>query len=149
MLPLPVYFALLTLCSLYAWIRGGWPERIGAVIMLMGSLLTLAVVSPLGERYRSVEVGVLAVDLVGTTCFILLALRANRFWPIWAAAFLGLHVIGHLGRWYAGPDIGRSAYAIVMVLWSYICLAIIALGTFNHRRRLARTGADPDWSLST
>ena len=99
-------------------------------------------------RWRSVEFGVFIVDVLVFVAFIVLALRANRFWPIWVSALLGLGVLGHLARW-AGPDVIPWAYAVVLTIWSYPILAIIALGTFNHQRRLKRFGSDASWSSSS
>jgi len=64
------------------------------------------------------------------------------------SALLGLGVLGHLARW-AGPDAIPWAYAVVLTIWSYPILAIIAIGTFNHQRRLKRLGTDPSWSSSS
>ena len=76
--------------------------------------------------------------------FCVLALRADRYWPIWVSALLGLGVLGHLARW-AGPDVFPWAYAVVLTIWSYPILAIIAIGTFNHQRR-ARAGISKSYS---
>ena len=85
------------------------------------------------------------LDLALFVAFCILAARANRFWPIWVSALLGLGVLGHVARW-AGPDMFWYAYVIVLTIWSYPILLILALGTFNHRRRLKRFGTDPSWS---
>lgn len=146
MLPLPVYYTLLALCSLYALRRGGGPERIGTAIMVVGSVLSLAIVLGRANRYGSVETGVLIIDMAAFAAFTILALRANRFWPIWASALAGLGVLGHLGRWYAGSDISAGAYVVSLVIWSYPILALVAIGTFRHQRRLARFGIDESWS---
>jgi hypothetical protein len=47
------------------------------------------------------------------------------------------------------PTLVPSGYAMAMALWSYPMLLLLVLGTFNHRRRLARNGADPSWSNSS
>lgn len=114
--------------------------------MAAGSVLTLAVLSGPATRYRLVETGVLLVDIAAFAAFTILALRADRFWPIWASALAGLGILGHIGRWYLGPDIGRGAYVISMVIWSYPILALVAVGTFNHQRRVARSRADKFWA---
>jgi hypothetical protein len=144
MFPLSLYYTLLGLCCIYALARGGWPERATVVIMAVGSLLSL--VLGRADRHKSVETGVLLVDFAIFTIFTLLALRADRFWTIWASALAGLGVLGHIGRWYLGPDIGRGAYVISLVVWSYPILALIAVGTFNHQRRGARSTAYKSWA---
>lgn len=140
------YFnALLLVCCLYAFVAGGGPERLGAAAYALACITSHFVYSAPPIKFRSVEIGVLVVDVFVFAAFALLALRANRFWPIWVTALLGLGVLAHLARW-AVPDTLRWPYQVMMSLWSYPILAIIALGTFNHRRRLAKAGADPSWS---
>jgi hypothetical protein len=143
MLPLPVYYALLALCLIYALRSGGPPERIGAAILAVGSVISMALVLGRADHHRSVEIGVLLIDVACFAAFTILALRADRFWPLWVSALAGLGVLGHAGRLSLGPDIGRGAYIISLVLWSYPILVVIAIGTFNHHRRNARGGATP------
>lgn len=138
MLPLPFYYALLALCLCFALVRGGRPERIGAAILVVGSVISLTLVWSRPDRHRAIETGVLLIDVVCFAAFTILALRADRFWPIWVSSLAGLGILGHAGRWYLGPDIGRGAYNISLVIWSYPILAVIAIGTFNHQRRTAR-----------
>ena len=139
------YFtALLFVCCLYAFVAGGGPERAGAAAYGVACIAShLAFSAPL--RFRSVETGVFIVDVLVFAAFVILALRANRFWPIWVSALLGLGVLAHLARW-TGPSAVPWAYQFIMSIWSYPILAIIAIGTFNHRRRLARLGVDPSWT---
>ena len=134
MLPYPVYFALLILCWMYALFRGGVPERIGTTIMLVGSALTLVAASGPPYHFASLEIGILIVDAAAFLAFAVLALRADRFWPIWAAAFAALGVLGHLARWYAGTDVTPRAYYVGIVIWSYPILAMLAIGTLSHQR---------------
>ena len=138
------FFALLFVCCLYAFVAGGGPERIGAAAYGLSCVAShFAFSAPL--RFRHVETGVFLIDVLVFATFIFLALRANRFWPIWVSALLGLGVLAHLARW-TGPTTVPWAYQVIMSIWSYPILALIALGTFNHRRRLARSGADPSWT---
>ena len=114
------------------------------------SVLPLGMVVPslphiadaLGSNYAAVNLA------IAFLIFVAIALRANRFWPLWVSAFLGLGVLGHLGR-MAGPEVYWWAYAVVLTIWSYPIVALIALGTFLHRRRLALNGVDRSWSSSS
>jgi hypothetical protein len=142
------YLALLVATCVYAFLRGAAPERIGAAIIAANAILTFVAVSVSAVGYRDLEVGIFILDVLAFLAFVPLALRANRFWPIWVSGFLGLGVLGHLARW-AGPEVIPWAYAVVLTIWSYPILAIIALGTFNHHQRVKRLGADPSWSISS
>lgn len=142
------FFALLFVCCLYAFVAGGGPERIGAASYALACIASHLLFSAPPIKFRSVEVGVFIVDVLVFTAFAILALRANRFWPIWVTALLGLGVLAHLARW-AGPGTIPWAYQLILSIWSYPILALIVIGTFNHQRRLARFGADRSWTSSS
>lgn len=137
------YFMVLVLCWTYAMLKGGQPERIGATLLAVGSLVTVAVVPSWAGHVGPVEVGILVVDMACLAGFAALALRADRFWPIWVSALVGVGVLGHLARWYDGPEISTRVYAMSLAIWSYPMLALIAIGTLNHQRRVARQAASP------
>jgi hypothetical protein len=139
------YLVPLVACCAYALMFGGPPERIGIAVVAANAVLSFILVSGPSIRFRGIEFGVFTVDVLAFIFFVLLALRANRFWTIWVSALLGLGVVGHLARW-AGPDVIPWAYALVLELWSYPILVIIALGTFNRQRRMRRLGEDRSWS---
>lgn len=138
------FIGLLLICSAYAFVAGGAPERIGAGTYALSVEATHLVLAS-HSRWMHVEYGEFTVDALTFLIFVVLALRANRFWPIWVSALLGLGVLGHLARW-AGPDVVWYAYVVVLTIWSYPILAIMALGTFNHRLRLKQFGSDRSWS---
>jgi hypothetical protein len=141
------FYALLLAVCVYAFAVGGGPERLGAAVYALACVASHFVFSASPIKFRSVETGVFLVDVLLFVAFAVLALRANRFWPIWVSALLGLGVLAHLARW-AGPDTIPWAYQLVMSIWSYPILAIIAMGAFGHRQRLARFGTDRSWSSS-
>ena len=142
------FVTLLVLTTLYALWAGGGPERIGAAAYFLSVAATWVIQVARSQDWLNFEAGVFIVDVATFLIFLPLALRADRFWPLWVTAFLGLGVLGHLGK-MAGPDILWWAYAVVLTIWSYPILALIALGTFLHRRRLARHGADNSWVSSS
>jgi hypothetical protein len=142
------FVGLLSACAIYAFVAGGWPERIGAAAYAASVAATHLLLMTHTGRWHSVEVGVFTVDVLVFLAFIILALRADRYWPIWVSALLGLGLLGHLARW-AGPEVIPWAYAVILTVWSYPILVIIVIGTFSHRRRLARFGADRSWTSSS
>jgi hypothetical protein len=148
MLPVPVFFVLLALCCGYAWIKGGAPERAGALIFAAAAVLSTALASARPSRFGSVELGVFAVDVAMLAALLVLALRANRFWPLCVTALQVIGTAGHAVK-LADPKVFPLAYAIVLALWSYPMLFLLALGTWNHQKRLTRYGADKSWSNSS
>ena len=143
-----VFLVLLLLCCGYASVRGGTPERIGAAIFAGGSALTFAAASAPANRFASVEAGILMVDMATFLAFTILALRAERFWPLWVTGFLGIGVVAHLTK-LLSSEVIPWAYAFVLSIWSYPILLVLVIGTIAHRRRLARNGADSSWSNSS
>lgn len=147
-MPLWFYYTLLALCCALTFLKGGAPERIGTAILAIGSILTLAALWGRTNHYRSVDVGVLLVDVACLLAFLVLALRAERYWPLWITALQIIGTAAH-GVKLADPAIIGRAYAFALAFWSYPMLLLLALGTWRHQRRLARHGADPSWSTSS
>ena len=143
-----VFLVLLVATCVYAFTFGGAPERIGAAIYAAACLLTFVVVSALPFRFHSVEIGIFVIDLLLFAAFVLLALRANRYWPLWVSALLGIGVLGHLAMMLR-PQVVAWAYAAILSIWSYPILILVLLGTLAHRKRMTRDGADPSWTRSS
>jgi hypothetical protein len=140
-----IYDVLAFACWLYAMHRGGPPERVGASILLVGSALTYVAVSAPASRFASVEVGVFAVDALALTAFVALALAAERWWPLWIAALQGIGTAAHAAK-VVDPTVIPWAYAFALAFWSYPMLLLLAWGTWNYQRRLAKFGVDKSWS---
>ncbi len=147
MLPIELYYAFAVACSIYAGIKGGAPERIGAAVILVGSALTTAGMSGPTSRYAAVEIGALLVDGAALIAFLFLSLRAERFWPLCVTALQIVGTAGHAVK-LLDAEVLRAAYAFAMAIWSYPMWFLIVLGTWNHQRRLARNGVDKSWSTS-
>ena len=140
-----VFVVLLTACCLYAWWHGGPPERIAAAIFAIASLLSHIAYVASPQRFHSLEVGILLVDIVAFLAFLALALRANRFWTLWVTGLHGVGIVGHLAM-QLSPHILPYAYRFVLSAWSYPMLALIAIGTWQHRKRVRLYGHDASWS---
>lgn len=142
------FLSLLVVTTLFAFWAGGGPERVGAAAYALSVAATHLIRTANSHRWLNVESGEFIVDVLVFIAFVIIALRANRFWPLCVSALLGIGVLGHLAR-YVGPDTFWWAYAVVLTIWSYPILALIALGTVLHWRRLARHGADRSWVNSS
>ncbi|MCA1749585.1 MAG: hypothetical protein ABR601_11075, partial [Parasphingopyxis sp.] len=129
-----VYNIVLVLCCGWALIGGGRPERIGAAMMFGGSMLSWAALAYFGSFFRSVEFGIMAIDIAMLIGLGAIAIVSDRYWPLWATGF---HLIGLLthGAILTGIEIAPLAYAHTLVLWSYLTLLSLALGTLAYVRR--------------
>ena len=129
-----LYWTLLALTCGYALIRGGRDERIVAIVCLVASVLTAFVLSPWGHRYSQIEAGEMLVDLTVLAVFVAVALRSDRFWPLWIA---GLQLTSSLAHLLKGINIDLlpQAYEAATKFWSYPILLIIAAGTWRRQQR--------------
>ena len=131
-----VYTTGLAAICVYAYVHGAVTERIGAAIVGGASVLTwLAVFHP-WPVFRSVEQWVLVVDIATWTALLRLALKSNRFWPLWATAFQTVALITHIAV-LIDPAIVPKAYAFGQGLWAYPILLTLLVGTERHRRLMA------------
>jgi len=135
-----IFIPLLAAVCLYALWRGGKDERVVAACCMIGTGATLLVVSPLRQRYASLEEGLLFVDLAVLAGFITVALRSKRFWPLWVA---GLQLTTSVGHMLKGVDqeLLPRAYGAALQFWSYPILLLLAVGTYRFHRTQSRTAA--------
>jgi hypothetical protein len=127
-----VYDVTLLAVCLYAFRRGGPSEQLGAAIILIGSLATIVVGSLPHFNWHHARAGLVIVDLVVLLCFYALAMRSERFWPLWATAFHLIAVSMHALSW-AIPLVMIKAYILMQGWWAYPMLAAIAVGTRRTR----------------
>ncbi|MEP9357433.1 hypothetical protein [Sphingomonas sp. KR3-1] len=140
-----LFYFLLAGSSAYALWKGGAPERIAAVIILLATLFTLLVAPDKSWVFGSVHAGIFLVDLSMFVALVALALHADRFWPLWMSAMQGFGVFGHISVWLA-PSIKPVVYAATHAIASYPILILLAFATYRHLRRVSANGADPSWA---
>lgn len=148
MFPPIVFFTLFFASCAYALWRGGAPERAIACAFLVAGLTTPLLDLPELSRFSSVAYGVLAIDLLLFGALCLIAVRADRFWPIVVAGLQLVSLLAHLVR-LANPELIRPAYSIMLVIWSYPQLLLLVMGTMRHRTRTATGRPDTAWRASS
>ena len=139
--------AVLGTCLL-AYRRGGEPERIAATIIISWVLIDAAYHVAFGPSgFDTVDPVHVVLDGGELVAIMWLALRANRMWPLWAAAAQLLCVSGHIA---AFVEVGgmRRAYWAMTQLPQYIQLIALGLGAVAHARRFARIGPYRSWRYS-
>ncbi|MEO8454205.1 MAG: hypothetical protein ABI454_03515 [Sphingomicrobium sp.] len=135
-----LYWTLLTITCGYAFTRGRGDERLVAFICASASILTAFVLSPWRQRYSGVETGEFLIDLVTLGAFVFVALRSQRFWPLWVA---GLQLTTSMSHMLKAIEVGLvpQAYAAAEKFWSYPILLTLFIGTWRTQRRLLREHA--------
>lgn len=126
-----LYNALLIGACGYAWLRGRRDERITAATCVAATVASFALVTEL--RFSGLEIGVLAVDLATLGVFVAVALRSERFWPLWVSGLQLTASISHLLK-LVEPQLMPFAYAAAEAAWSYPILIILAVGTWRVGR---------------
>lgn len=140
-----LYYLLLFAACTYALFRGGAPERIAAILYPVATLLTVLAAPQWEWRSDGIDWGVFVVDAALFAALVLLALHANRFWPIWASALQGFGLLGHVAV-LAAPNIAPVVYASMVAIAAYPMLLLLAAGTYRHQKLIAEVGADPSWT---
>lgn len=128
------FLALLLLTCGYALVRGRSDERIVASICLLATVATRFAISPLSVRYSGLELGLLVIDLAMLAAFVAIALRSDRFWPLWIAGLQLTNSMAHLMK-AIELDLLPVAYRAAAVFWSYPILLVLAIGTWRSTRR--------------
>lgn len=137
MLSPPIYYTILFLVSAFAFWCGRTDERVAAAICVLATFASNIVYEPRGA-YAGVEIGVFLVDAATFAGFALIALRSERFWPLWLAGFQLTTVFSHLLK-AIELDLMPQAYAAAARFWVYPIFLIIVVGTWRSYRRRAES----------
>jgi len=126
-----IIFNLLLLGSCgYALLRGTRDAQAIAIVTLVASFASFALVS----RYTHVEFGVLVVDVLTFCAFTAVALKSDRFWPLWISGLQLTTSFGHLLRAWE-DQLVPIAYAVALRSWSYPIQIILAVAVWRSQRR--------------
>lgn len=129
------YWLVLIGVAVYALLRGKGDERAAALICVVATVSSVLVNSPLTRRFTGVEMGVLIVDLMALAAFTAIALRTNRFWPLWVAGFQLTSTFAH-GLKAIHFALLPQVYAAAERFWVYPIFLAIVIGTWRTQRRI-------------
>jgi len=130
MIHMILFDALLFGACGYALLRGSPDARIVGAVCVIANFASYALVS----HYRSIEVGVLGVDLLTFIAFTVVAITSERFWPLWVSGLQLTTILGHLLKGVQS-DLLPTAYAAALHFWSYPILVILAIAVWRSQRR--------------
>jgi len=129
---------LLVTCGYALW-RGNRYEKLAGLSCILATAVSVIAHAPVHERYVTVETGDLLVDLAMLAAFVTIALRSDRFWPLWVA---GLQLTISMSHLFKAIDLSLMprAYAAAERFWSYPILIIVFVGTWRSHNRDVREG---------
>ena len=126
-----IWAAYLAVICIYALWRGGRPERTAAIAFILAWVATNLLEDR--QNWLDPQWGILVVDGLLLATLLWLALTADRSWTLWSAAFQLLGVVTH-GAMMADRSVGSWAYITGDIIFSYLVVAALAVGTWLHGR---------------
>jgi hypothetical protein len=109
---------------------GGFDERLAAIGLMVAVIVSNIVTD---GSYGHTETGVLVVDVSVFFGLLVLALRSDRFWPMWAAAFQLVGTMVHFGSMSQTGDFAW-AYFVALIFWTYPVFIALMAGTWLEGR---------------
>lgn len=129
-----IFWVLLLVSCGYALWRGRKYEQLSALTCIVATVVSVLAHSRVQLRYAGVQSADLLIDTLVLVTFIAIALRSDRFWPLWVA---GLQLTISMSHLFSAiePDLMPLAYGAAERFWSYPTLVIIAVAAWRQHRR--------------
>ncbi len=121
---------MLSVVGLSLW-RGGWAERTVGLGMIADSVGSAMLQNH--HDWAAPQWGDLGVDVVYLAVLLGVALRSDRLWTLFPAAFQMIAVIIYAAKAIDARPGPRAPYVGVEI-WSYLILTAVAVGVWQHRR---------------
>ena len=145
MIHIAAFHAVFFLCAWYALTAGGRPERAAMLAQAVALILTISTqFLRLFGDFASLEFWWAIVDGLLLVALTMIALRADRIWPIVLAGLQLSASFVHLTKMIYS-DLPASGYAVFLQMWAWPMLAVTAWGTRQHQKRIRCFGSEPDW----
>ncbi len=121
----------------YALWVGRTMERSVAVIFLVGAILSAVAVSAFHKHWHPAVPYLLLIDTIILLLLIAIALRSDRYWPLYAAAFQIPGVVTHVAI-MVDAHVALYSYVLTQGFWIYPLLVTLLVGTRGqHKLRRA------------
>ncbi len=120
--------SMVAVAGLAAW-RGKWEERTIAFAMVIDSLATNVFQNT--HDWSAPQWADLVIDASYLVLMVWVALKSNRVWPLFAAAFQLIDVAIYLAFVVDGR-VGALAPFFAIEIWSYLILIVVVVGTLTR-----------------
>lgn len=118
----------------YALWRGRKWEQCAALVFIAASIASVLARTSGPERYLTVERSDLIIDSLVMAASVAIALKSDRFWPLWVAGLQVTIGMSHLLK-AVRPDLLPLAYAAAERFWAFPTLIILFVGAWRQHRR--------------
>jgi len=146
MLLVSVTYLLSAIVLYWGWKFGGRPERFAALAILAWIALDPAQRIIFGSpRFGRLDWVLFAFDSALAFALIVIALHANRIWPIFGAGFSLIPVIGHIAVLLDTEPVQQAYWAINQIPFLLVLLSLM-LGASANRQRMRSGRICYDWS---
>ncbi|WP_395943229.1 hypothetical protein [Brevundimonas sp.] len=113
--------------ALFAFMKGGPAERIGAGVYLFAWFASMVMQEMQG--FRGMPIGVFLIDVGVLIAFVALAWRARHPWTIWVSGLQLIAVMSHI-MILTGARVPLASLYTVTNFTGYLIIACIIVGTF-------------------
>jgi len=131
--PVAVNAALWVVTALVALWRGGWREKLIALVWAAGGLVVLAFLVGRPPNRPLFSGASLSTDIPLLIAALVCLRRGRRYWVIGAAAFALLEVITDT-IFLVAPSVTEFAFASAHRIWGWALEAVIVWASLTHRR---------------
>jgi hypothetical protein len=125
-------------CLGLVFLLGGQPERVGALILIVGSLATGVVAAGVlgSSTWVHLETGIFIIDVIVLFALWGIALSSDRFWPYWVTAWQLIAVLVHL-QMIIFANIMPQAYAYATKYMAFPMVLLMLLASVKRRIQTA------------
>lgn len=120
----------------YALRKGSWEERFAAGGIIVDAYLSALVRSPGATAFKHVEISIIFVDGALLAILLFIALRSEKFWPLWLTAMHALAILAHMSPFV--PHMLPWGYWRAVAVWSWQMLFVLGYAIYRQDRSRVR-----------
>ncbi|UVO50143.1 hypothetical protein M0208_06275 [Sphingomonas sp. SUN019] len=129
-----VFYSLLATAVSTAFLIGGRPEKQVAGMLLAATCFSKLVAWQPLAHFANFEPALFATDVLLLVGLGRVALRSDRYWPIWLTALHAYSVIAHVAR-ALNTDTNVTVYLANSAMTADPGLVLLTVGSWRHWRR--------------
>lgn len=120
----------LTITSIAAKFRGGWAEKLAAIVSVIGWIGSYFVVTYGSNNFAGPDNGLFAIDVILLFFFAFIATKSRKIWPLVTTGFQLCSIAIHIAS-YAHPVLFNAPYFVSLQLTSSAVILTIGFGVFS------------------